>query len=279
MNVSFELVSGIILVKVNVNGKNGYMAFDTGAMQTCLHKAHFTALEGEEKEVSKFAEGLVSDTTKSSKATIICGEWNIREKDILVLDMNYVEKPLQSLKPDVVFLGTLGIDCLKEHSICLDYEHHEIILDEPMPNDLKVYDMNIDILPVIDVVLDETSYKFVLDTGANTCLLDEAFKDKEYPNVNGSEKIVEIPKLKALGNEYTNIMAVLSDISAIKKKLDVSGVIGYQLLNKHKTYFDFAGKVIVLDNRKSLLPVLFLLVLLESKLNSGKKDISCYNLE
>lgn len=45
MRLPFEVVSGIVLLNASINGKAGYMAFDTGAMQTCLNKTHFTEIE------------------------------------------------------------------------------------------------------------------------------------------------------------------------------------------------------------------------------------------
>jgi len=244
MKIPFELVGGIIMLDVSVNGKDGKMAFDTGAMQTCLNKNHFDDFEGEAKEVSKFDGEVKSETTVKGKCDIKCHEWKLAETPIILLDMNYVEKPLKSAKPDLVFLGTLGIDVIRSHTVLLDYAASQLIFDEAGLENAEEYEMNAEVLPVISVSVGEEKYKFVLDTGANTCMLDDSFRQKSYTALNEAAGVVQIPSVSALGGEYSNLMAVITNMAAIKAKVDVSGVIGYQVLKDCTSYFDFeAGKI------------------------------------
>ena len=72
MKIPFELLSGIILLDVSVNGKCGKMAFDTGAMQTCLNSRYFKDFKGERKEVSKFDGAVKTETTVKGKCELRC---------------------------------------------------------------------------------------------------------------------------------------------------------------------------------------------------------------
>ena len=241
MKIPFETVGGIILLDVTVNGKSGQMAFDTGAMQTCLNKSYFADAKGSEKQVSVFSGELKAETTVAAKCTIKCREWETADTSVLMLDMDYVEKPLKSLKADIRFLGTVGYDVIGSHKVLLDYADTLLTLDEEISGSYDAYDMRTDVLPVIDVDIDNEKYKFVLDTGANTCLLDAAFGAKGFKASDAAPGLVDIPRISALGREYSDTAAVITDISAIKAKVEVSGVIGYQILKDNVSFFDFAA--------------------------------------
>ena len=246
MKIPFELLSGIILLDVSVNGKCGKMAFDTGAMQTCLNSRHFENFEGERKEVSKFDGAVKTETTVKGKCDVQCQDWKLTDLSVILLDMDYVEKPLKAVRPDLIFLGTIGIDAIRRHKVLLHYAASELILDEDFSAPAEIYEMHTAILPVVEVCIGEESYKFVLDTGANTCMLENSFKEKNFPAVNAASAVVRIPKITALGKEYSDVMAVITDMSAIQSKLPVSGVIGYQILKDGISYFDFeAGKIYI----------------------------------
>lgn len=101
-----------------------------------------------------------------------------------------------------------------------------------------------EVLPIIDVCIEDEHYSFVLDTGANTCMLDDSFKKKGFKELNGTANIVQIPQLVALGHRYYDITAVYADMTAVKSKVDVSGIIGYQVLKECISYFDFDSETI-----------------------------------
>ena len=244
MKIPFEVIGGIIMLDVCVNGKEGKMAFDTGAMQTCLNKNHFEDFEGETKDVSKFDGAVKTETTVKGKCDIKCHDWELTETSVILLDMNYVEKPLKGVKPDLMFLGTMGIDIIRDHKVLLDYAASQLIFDEETLENTETYEMNAEVLPIIDVRVGKDDYKLVLDTGANTCMLDDSFKQKGFKVLNEAAGVVQIPTVSALGGEYSDIIAVITNMVAIKAKVDVSGVIGYQILKDCSSYFDFeAGKI------------------------------------
>ena len=46
LKIPYKLVSGIMLIQVTANGKEGFFAFDTGAMQTAVNKGAFPGNAG-----------------------------------------------------------------------------------------------------------------------------------------------------------------------------------------------------------------------------------------
>src|SRR3712207_5935227 len=115
MNIPFETVSGIILMKAAVNSTDGFMAFDTGAMQTCLNRVYFPSLAGKSVEVAKFDQDIQTASAAEAVCDLRCHRWSVSGASVLLLDMNYVEAPLRQLKPELRFLGTIGIDLIREH--------------------------------------------------------------------------------------------------------------------------------------------------------------------
>lgn len=243
MIIPIEVVSGIILINVSVNGINGYMAFDTGAMKTCLNKFHFPDFVGKDIEVAKFDNEMKTASAVESICDIRCHEWVAPKTSVLLLDMDYVEKPLRNIKPDLCFLGTIGIDLIREHTVLLDYANLQIGLDEDAPEGLEYFEMKTGVLPVIDVNVLDNVYQFVLDTGANTCLLDKSFGIDSLKVIDEVNGIVQI-KVTALGSEYSDVTAVMHNIDDIKLKVPVSGVIGYQVLKNRLSFFDFKNEKI-----------------------------------
>ena len=47
LKIPYKLVAGIMLIPVTANEKEGFFAFDTGAMQTAVNKAHFPEMQGD----------------------------------------------------------------------------------------------------------------------------------------------------------------------------------------------------------------------------------------
>lgn len=56
IKIPYKLVNGIMLIPATANDKEGFFAFDTGAMQTAINKAYFQEMQGERIDIAKFSE-------------------------------------------------------------------------------------------------------------------------------------------------------------------------------------------------------------------------------
>ena len=63
---------------------------------------------------------------------------------------------------------------------------------------------------------------------------------------SNSDEPVFVPVLFSL-HTYEKITAVISDISAIKKKVPVDGGIGYQVLSPQRSILDFKNHRLILE--------------------------------
>lgn len=242
MKIPFELVDGIVLIEVSIDGQKGHMAFDTGAMATCINKHYFLNQQGEEKEIKKFDENLKTSAVIKGANTISFGDRTLEQVKTLSVDFDYVEKPLRETKVELVFLGTLGIDVIGQTNVMIDYQNQVIDFDYQVDNSTihTELPMTVEHLPIIPIQIDDKLHSFVLDTGANTCVIGPTILPQQ------TEDEVKLPLLTWSERDYNNIDAVVSDLTQLRQKVEAYGIIGYQLLKDHSWYLDFQNEKILL---------------------------------
>lgn len=130
LKIPYKLVDGIMLVSVTANGKEGFFAFDTGAMETAVNRAYFPEMQGEHIDIAKFSEGVKkSSADEGILDTLRFADGERSNMPVLIMDLMYVENALKPAMPDLKFLGTLGIDVIQSYTVLLDYNAAEITLD------------------------------------------------------------------------------------------------------------------------------------------------------
>lgn len=183
-SITFKNLAGIILIPAQANGIEGWVAFDTGAMQTALNKKYFLELEGEAIKIAKF-DGEVATTgaMETHLREFSLDGITVNDLPVLLMDMAYVENNLRTIDPDFRFLGSVGIEVVRKEPVLVDYARSTVILDPEIDtNDAEKLPLSMEALPVITLELAGEPHRFVLDTGANTCLLSsELSEKKKYP--------------------------------------------------------------------------------------------------
>lgn len=244
----FKNVTGIILIPAKADGVEGYFAFDTGAMQTALNSNYFSELKGKEAQVGVFDEEVATKGALiSSLNELSFGDFRAADLPVLVIDMAYVENALRTVEPDIRFLGSVGTEVFGNVPILLDYEKSVITVEPDINTDgAEKLPLATKGLPVITVELADGPHSFVLDTGANTCLLSAELSEKiaVTPSENTPQAYV-IPEIKVGSRVYRDIEAVFSDISQIRV-VEVDGIIGYQILSKQLSLLDFPNGALYL---------------------------------
>lgn len=250
IKIPFKLADGIILVPVTANGKAGFFAFDTGAMQTAVNKAHLPEMQGQQVQIAKFTEGVQeSSAAEGTLSTLRFSEIELADLPVLIMDLMYVENALKSVMPDLLFLGTLGIDVIRNYAVLLDYQASEITLDpEHGLKHQEAIPMSCDKLPIIQVEAAGRTCDFVLDTGASFCLLGQGFQDNpQLLPAPEAPHMVTVPTVRVGEREYKDITATVTNITAIQKKVPVEGVIGYQILSPQRSILDFKSNQLLLE--------------------------------
>ena len=152
--IASRLIKGIMLLPATADGQEGYFAFDTGAMQTAVNRAYFPELQGDTIEIAKFTEGVKKTNAEEGMLTTLNVAGIAREQlPVLLMDLMYVEKELKTVDPEIRFLGTMGIDVIRDYTVLLDYEKQEIVLDPEVPDFAAQREahMRLEKLPIIPV--------------------------------------------------------------------------------------------------------------------------------
>ena len=165
------------------------------------------------------------------------------------MDLSYVEDRLAAFDPSLRLLGTMGIDIIRHFSVMLDYQEGKITLNPSGGFDrYTCVPLRMEALPVVEIEIGGEPYRFVLDTGANTCLLGSALQDRlPVQAVEGTPNVFHLSSISLQNHQYRDIASVFADISAIQSKVSVDGVIGYQILSSQRSYFDFSNEKLYLE--------------------------------
>lgn len=250
VEINFKLLNGIVLLPAAVNDEQGYFIFDTGAMKTALHKKYFPDIQGKELEIAKYSDEMKHDTaTEITIRSLSFSSVTLTDCDGMLMDLSYVEDRLAAFDASVRLLGTMGIDIIQHFSVMMDYQENKITLNPLHSLDqCACIPLRMEALPVIQIAIDGKEYRFVLDTGANVCLLETALRDQvPMQTMAGAPEIFTIPSVSLQERSYNDVVSVLTDISAIQSKVSVSGVIGYQILSPQRSYFDFSNQKLYLE--------------------------------
>ena len=116
---------GLMLIKVEVNGKPAVMVLDTGSNETIVSPRLVIVKQLSSKEAVALAKGSgYSGTGVIATAVLSIGPLNPKNCQILVVDLSDLSKTLGQ-EVD----GILGMSVLKEFEIVsVDLRHHKLVL-------------------------------------------------------------------------------------------------------------------------------------------------------
>jgi hypothetical protein len=245
--IPFELVKGIALISGKIDNICGYFALDTGATQTVLNKTYCCLTDATVEKAITFNNGTQSSELASKdKVLLTVGDTEIEVDNPVIMDMTYVETPLRDENPKIVFLGSIGADMIGKERLIVDYIHKlAIFYADKVPANAKEIPLFVEILPIVEVEIQEKSYRFVLDTGANHFVMDQSVAPMEAICDSTDEDAPHCMKsLRFAGREYQNITGMVTDLTALREDLPIDGIIGYQLLKDDICCFDYgAGRL------------------------------------
>ena len=241
-SITFKNVAGIILLPARADGVEGWFAFDTGAMQTTVNSAYFSYLAGEAKEIAVFNEKMaVNAASEATLRELTFGPFTVNNLSVICMDAAYVENSLRIFEPELRLLGSIGMEALGDVPVLLDYQKSVLTVAPDISTDgAEKLPLSREALPVISLTVSGEAHRFVLDTGANTCLLSNDLADTVAATpLPDSPGVYVLPEIAAGTRKYRNINAVFTDISQIRERVPVDGVIGSQILSEHLSLLDF----------------------------------------
>lgn len=243
--VQFELVAGLILVPLIVDGVQGTYILDSGAPSLTLNR-----------KVDKAEFTLVTlGRTHEGQAIFVDGiqYGDISKEDIeaWAMDLSFIEQILN--RP---ISGILGADLFNEFDILIDFDSGEIQLITAETRRLSLetssYHTTLlkingfhDELPLVNVSISGSSHSMIFDTGAAISVLDER---NSSSSLEQSNKEIKLCNVKI--NEAPFLNADLSDLKNDKED-PFDGILSVSSLNASKVLLSYSSSRVYLFWSKS----------------------------
>ena len=265
-NIPFRLVGNLIIVKGNVDGKEGNFIIDTGAPTLVLNQnklRYYTKSSRNSLGVTGNIPGMYEKRTRKVKLA----DAVFSNIDALVMDLTHLEAVR-----NIPILGLIGYKVLKKYEVVFDFENRTLVLytlgkkgraladSEGLrlaPTDSVSFRI-IGHLPCVKGQLDGKKTTFGIDSGAEINMINHKLKgafgksfsaDKNIDiyglgkrKINAETGILKYFWIEGIKfDEMTAIMTNMDHFQPIKDfKLD--GLLGYEFLRQRKLSINFRKK-------------------------------------
>ena len=264
--VPFSRAGNLILVKAKVNTTEGNFMLDTGCPYLVLNLTYFR----DYKRISNDEEGKGVTSTEFSVGKTEVDSFTFGATHYYRLTADLANLGNIENSKGVKILGLLGMQLLNQFEMIIDYEknliylhrvgrreassyHHEMLNDTAAYNvvPISITDDRI----IVQSVMAGKKLKLIMDSGAETNLLDSRLPNKIFENVSitgrtlltgaGNTKVEvlrgDLRTLK-IGNQSIETLPVL--ITNLEKTCFalggcVDGVLGFDFLSLKKIGFNF----------------------------------------
>lgn len=270
--VPFKRVGNLISVQVKLNGVSKIFLLDNGSPILALNSAHIEKDSTEKKLTvgggAKGAGGSINMDMDSIQSMEF-GGIKMNGQKVISIDLSHLETETKT-----TIYGLVGYEIYKDYDLLFDYKKNTITFIKPEAteeflknnfNTKKKIKIPIEMgghIAVVDGFINEKKYSFGIDCGAESSLFDIKLKEELKANLSklktdqmaGADKnIVEVftAKLNSLvigGVDFKKTETSFSDISHLNDgyKLQLDGLIGYDILSKQPTVISYVNKEVIL---------------------------------
>jgi hypothetical protein len=265
--IPFTRAGNLILIQAKADTATGFFVLDTGTPGLVLNLTYFRRYP----TTNPVESGGVTGTVMSSRTTVDSfhlGPISYRRVDADLINLGHIEN-----NKGVKIFGLMGLQMFERFELIIDYNSNRIYLHlitrkeaatyrNPQLLDSATYDIiPIDIQEdkmIVYLFLKGRKLKFIIDTAAETNVLDSRLPTKVFEQVeitrrvtldgSGNQKVEALDgNLKGLrlGNRDLEALPVL--ITNLQSMCDAynncfDGMLGFDFLSLHKIGFNFVTR-------------------------------------
>ena len=267
--IPFSRVGNLIVIKGEADGTEGNFILDTGAPKLILNLTYFRNYPSSSTEEDAGGiTGGAAGTNPTMVSKFSFGPVHYDQVEADRINLGHIEN-----SKGIKILGLLGMQLFKKFEMILDYEKNLIYLHlitrkesstyrSEMLADTSLYnEFPIDIMEDKLITYGEMAGKkliFVIDTGAESNVLDSRLPNKVFENVAITRRILLTgsgnKKVEALYGDMKNMKMGNMDMGTLpvlvtnlekmcfsyNKCLD--GMLGFDFLSMHKIGFNFVKR-------------------------------------
>jgi hypothetical protein len=248
ISIPFQFSGSNFLIEADLGASTGLFLLDTGSPALVINKPH----PKKEVAASGVHASLYMEDTMVKLLKIQEAEW--KNISAYALDLRQLEA-----KNRVSILGLVGYGLLKKYELMIAPKEHMLYLldsDESffqgLPQPLaKIAVTLVDHLPIIEIEIEGLTWRFGIDTGAESNLISEKclaalsqsfYQKKGINNVRGLDKkvkscqIVGLNKIEIGSLAFEKVDFTVMDFGhiAAQSGIHLDGLIGSDLLSKMK---------------------------------------------
>lgn len=264
--IPFEIINGHIRVKISINNSRPLnFVFDTGAAANLLDEQVAKDLGlSQSGDISIQGAAGSSQMQMTEKTDYSIGKTVFKNQVFAVMDLNHLGE--EGAKID----GVLGASVLLKYVAELDYDNQEIRLHDDMEGlstkgyEAYKYSLTPFRIPIIESTLElangeKITGKYFVDTGAALAILFNSNLVRDYDLLNtmgdnypmistslsnqDTDYVSAVPKFTLFDKSFEGFTARLSQAKqGVNSFQGYHGIIGFQLLKRFNTIFDYANE-------------------------------------
>ncbi|HET6995502.1 MAG TPA: pepsin/retropepsin-like aspartic protease family protein, partial [Chitinophagaceae bacterium] len=263
--IPFNRVGNLIVIKARVDTIEGNFILDTGAPKLILNMTYFRNYPSTSEDTEPGGiTGSTSTANPTEVSTLSFGSIKYYRVEADRVNLGHIEN-----SKGIKILGLLGMQLFKKFEMIIDYEKSLLYLHlinrkeassykHEMLNDTSAYNtFNITIMEDKLLVNGEMAGKkliFVIDTGAESNILDSRLSGKIFENVSITRRIVVTgagnKKIDALYGDMNNVKigaVTMNNLPVLVTNLEkmcfaynqcIDGMLGFDFLSLHKIGFN-----------------------------------------
>ncbi|GGB18544.1 aspartyl protease family protein [Puia dinghuensis] len=266
--IPFTRIGNLILIRAKVDTTTGYFVLDTGAPGLVLNITYFRHYPASSATEGGGITGSAAISARTAVDSLRMGPVRYSHVDADLINLGHIES-----SKGVRIYGLLGMELLMHFEMIIDYGASVIYLHllgkkesgvyhNPQLTDTSAYStIPIDIdgnKIIVNIYLKGKKLKFVIDSGAETNVLDSRLPDKVFQQVeitrkvllggSGSHKVEalygDIKGLRIGDRDITNLPILITNLQSMCDSYNTScldGVLGFDFLSLHKIGFNFVN--------------------------------------
>ncbi|MBL7744023.1 MAG: aspartyl protease family protein [Chitinophagaceae bacterium] len=268
--IPFNRAGNLIVIKARVDTTEGNFILDTGAPGLILNMTYFRhyPASSHADDESGGITGNVITSSPTDVASFVLGTYRYSRVEADRINLGHIEN-----SRGIRVLGLLGMNLFKRFEMIIDYENNLLYLhlinkrevrtyQHEMLNDTKAYnEFLIDIKENKLYTYGEVAGKkltFIVDTGAESNVLDSRLPDKILENLTINSRILlsgtGSSKVEALSGDMKNIKmadveigslpVIVTNLEKMCRAYDdrcLDGMLGFDFLSLHKIGFNFVS--------------------------------------
>ncbi len=269
--IPFSRAGNLIIIKAKVDTTEGSFILDTGAPYLILNMTYFRdyPATGESDDGQGGITGQAMATAPTNVSTLSFGPAKYFKLHADRINLGHIEN-----SKGIKILGLLGLQLFKEFEMIIDYQKSVVFLHwirkneksipyhHPMLKDTSLYTttpINIreDKL-LTDGYIGGKKLTFVIDTGAESNVMDSRLPNKVFENINITRRVILAgtgnKKLEALYGDMKNMKIGNRDMASLPVLVTnlanlcfaanqcIDGMLGFDFLSLQKIGFNFVSR-------------------------------------